>query len=97
MIPIYWTASARLDLQAIYAYIARDSQVYARRMISRIKTKVGRLRRFPESGSRIEEWDRDDIREIYVANYRVIYRVFSDRVEILAVIHGSQRFSQLGP
>jgi toxin ParE1/3/4 len=96
MMPIYWTTSARTDLRAIYAYIARDSSIYARRMMSRIKSKVERLKRFPESGSGVEEWDRDDIREIYVGNYRVIHRVFPDRVEILTVIHGAQRLPRLG-
>ena len=96
MTAILWTAPAQTDLRAIFAYIARDSRIYAQLMIKLIKTKVQRMRRFPESGTKVEEWNRDDFREIYVGNYRVIHRVLSDRVEILAVVHGAQRLPRLG-
>jgi toxin ParE1/3/4 len=33
---------------------------------------------------------RDDIREIIRGNYRIIYRVGSSRVDILAVYHAAQ-------
>ena len=97
MTPIRWTESARADLRAIHAYIARDSQLYARRTVERIKLAVGRLRRFPRSGGQVPEWDREDLREIYFGNYRVIYRVRTKQVEILAVIHAARRLPELDP
>jgi toxin ParE1/3/4 len=91
---IRWTDSARADLRAIHAYIARDSAVYARRMVERIKKAVERLKRFPGSGARVHEWDRPDLREVLVANYRVIYRLSDSVVQIITVIHGASRLSQ---
>ena len=88
---IYWTERARSDLRAIYEYIARDSRLYARRMVSRIKKAVQRLRRFPESGSYVPEWARQDVKEIYVGDYRIIYRLRTDGVEILTAFHGARR------
>src|SRR5947209_1547262 len=91
MTPIQWTESARADLRAIYAYIARDSRVYARRHVNRIKRAVERIRRFPESGSVVEEWNRPDVREIFVGDYRIVYRFRTLVIEILAVFHGARR------
>src|SRR4051794_20633482 len=89
MTPIRWTESARGDLRAIHAFIARDSRVYARRMVERLRKAVERLSRFPGSGTRVHEWDRPELREIIVGNYRVIYRLRDECVEILTVIHAA--------
>jgi toxin ParE1/3/4 len=94
MTRIRWSASARLDLREIQAYIARDSRVYARRFIDRIKKAVESIPRFPDAGSRVPEWDRDDMREIFVGNYRVIYRADAD-VVIIAVIHAARTLRDL--
>ncbi len=90
MSPIRWTDAARADLREIHSHIARDSRIYARRFVDRIKAAVEGIRLFPEAGAKVPEWDRDDIREIYVGNYRVIYRL-RDCIEIVAVIHGARR------
>lgn len=72
-------------------YIARDSQVYARRMIARIKARVEGIL-FPDSSAMVPEWERENIRETFVANYRINYRIKSDElIEILTVIHGARR------
>jgi len=86
-----WTATARSDLREIREYIGKDSKIYAKRMVDRIKKAVERLRRFPHIGSRVEEWDREDFREILVGNYRIIYQVTPDRVRITTILHGARR------
>jgi toxin ParE1/3/4 len=93
MSTILWTEAAREDLRAIHAFIARDSRVYARRMVNRIRTTVERLRRFPGSGTRVQEWDRPELREVVVGNYRVIYRLDDKVVVILTVIHAASQLS----
>ncbi len=91
---ILWTESARADLRAIHAYIARDSRLYARRMVDRIRRAVERLRQFPASGTRVHEWDRPDLREIVVGNYRVIYRLDEKAVVILTIIHAASQLAR---
>jgi plasmid stabilization system protein ParE len=59
-------------------------------MVDRLKKAVGRLSRFPGSGTRVTEWDRPELREIVVGNYRVIYRLKEQCVEILTVIHAAR-------
>jgi len=63
-------------------------------MVDRLRKAVERLRRFPGSGVRVHEWDRPDLREIVVGNYRVIYRLKESVVEMLTVIHAASRLSQ---
>ncbi len=62
-------------------------------MIDRIQKQVERLRRFPSSGTIVQEWNRLDVREILVGNYRVIYRVEESYVLILTVIHAARQIS----
>ena len=90
MTRIQWTEPAREDLRQIHSYIVRDSRQYASRMIARIKKAVQGIRRFPLSGARVDEWDQEDLREIFVDNYRVIYRVTDDVILVLTVVHGSR-------
>ena len=46
------------------------------------------LSQFPESGRIVPEIDDPAIRERFVYSYRVIYRVATDRLLIVAVVHG---------
>ena len=87
---VVWTAQAREDLQAIKAFIARDAPATATAFIRGIRNSVGQLRGFPESGGVVAEVGEPNIRELIHGNYRVIYRVANDRVEILTVFHGSK-------
>lgn len=91
MTAIRWTETAREDLRAIHKYIARDSDVYARRFVQRIKTAVAGLKTLPEAGSWVPERERDDLREIFVGNYRIVYRIAGKKVLVLTVIHAARQ------
>lgn len=88
---IVWSYTARADLRAIHDFIARDSRLYARRMVDRIRKSVERLKHHPLSGGMVSEWEREDLREILVGNYRVIYRPEAASVQILTVIHAARQ------
>jgi plasmid stabilization system protein ParE len=88
---VRWTESARNDLRSLRDYIARDSAVYARRMVDRIKASVTQLASFPELGGKVEEWDREDIRELLEGNYRIIYLVEARKITILTIIHAARQ------
>ena len=90
MTRVLWTDSARADLRAIHAFIARDSHVYAQRTMDRIRKAVKRLSRFPASGAMVQGRSLPELREILVGNYRVIYRIGNTAVEIIAVVHSAR-------
>jgi plasmid stabilization system protein ParE len=86
---IDWSELAREDIRDLHSYIAKDSPHYARQFAERIIAAVKRLNEFPESGRRVPEARSDVIRELLVAEYRIIYQLeLPERVVVLAVFHG---------
>ncbi len=94
---IEWTAPAVADLQDIVDYIARDSTIYAAAMAERIVRAGDRLAFFPKRGRVVREVGDQNIREIIIQPYRVLYRIKRDRVQILAVIHSARDLAQTQP
>ena len=87
---VYWTDNSIGHLLGIYEYIARNSPVYAKRVVDRITRRSEQIAEFPLSGRKVPEYKTEDIREIIEKPYRIIYRIKSDQIDILAVIHGAK-------
>ena len=92
---IIWSPQAEHDLRSIRNFIARDSRQYAKRMVDRIKHAVAGCRRFPEAASVVSEFGDPLVREIFVASYRVIYRVENNVINVLTVLHSARRLRGL--
>lgn len=90
MAQVSWTDQALEDLKAICLFIARDSKRIAEMFADKIFLATDRLENFPLSGRIVPELNRKEIREIIHGNYRVIYRVLGNKVEILTVHHGAR-------
>jgi addiction module RelE/StbE family toxin len=84
---IVWTDSSFVDLQLIHDYISNDAETYAPVFISELMEKVNSLPDFPEIGKKVPEKDDKNIREIFFNSYRIIYKISSDRIEIVSVVH----------
>lgn len=93
---VVWTEPAVEDLEGIKQYIQRDSAFYAARVVERVIDRVERLAGLPRCGRVVPEAGREDIREVYCYDYRVIYRVKDDRITVLTVVHGSRDLGRLG-
>ncbi len=94
---ILWTEPAIEDLRNLHGYIARDSEVYANSFVQRIILAVDRLPDFPRLGRMVPEADEEMIRELLYQNYRIIYRIHGDFIEILTVIHGRRDLGSFKP
>ena len=92
MTRVVWTRPARDDLREIRAYIAQDSERYARVVTARVVAAVRRLREYPLSGRVVPELGRPTVRELIEGTYRIVYRLTPDAVQVLAVVHGARRF-----
>ncbi len=90
MAQVRWTPQAADDLDAIAAFIARDSSHFAGLFVTDILQAVDRLVDFPESGRIVPEIGTKDIRELILGSYRIIYRLCRGTVEILTVHHGAR-------
>ena len=87
---VHWTHTAIEHLLAIYEHIARDAPLYARRTIDRLTKRSEQIAAFPWSGRMVPEYEVPDIREVIERPYRIIYRIKTDQIDILAVVHGAQ-------
>jgi addiction module RelE/StbE family toxin len=93
---IVWTIQAIEDVEAIRAYIARDSPHYAALTTERIVESAERLVVFPKSGRMVPEVGQESCRELILGTYRVVYRLKGELAEILTVVHSSRLFPDLG-
>ena len=90
-----WSPEAVEDIESIANYIQRDSQYYARAVVSRIISVSESILDHPFQGRVVPEINDLSIRERFVHKYRVIYRVEPKRILIVAVIHGSRLLDPL--
>jgi toxin ParE1/3/4 len=85
-----WSQRALHDLEAIADYIAADSPAFAGIVVKKIVSRTRMLAQFPRSGRKVPEFDNEDIRELIVYSYRIIYQLQEHEVVIAAVIHGKR-------
>ena len=90
MVKVFWAASAARDLEHVIAYIAQDSPGYAAAFAREVVDVSRSLQSLPSRGRIVPEVRRDDVRELIVGSYRLIYRTEKApaRVRILAFLHG---------
>ncbi|MGK7944011.1 MAG: type II toxin-antitoxin system RelE/ParE family toxin [Microcystaceae cyanobacterium] len=93
MAKIIWTTQALIDVESIGDYIARDAPSIAQIVVDQILNSVERLENFPHSGRVVPEIEQDNIREIILNRYRIVYRFSENEVKILTVFHSSKLLS----
>ena len=85
---IVWSDPAVDDLEAAVAFIARDSEGYARSLAQLAVDAAESLESFPDRGHRLPDPTLSRFRELIVGSYRLIYLVEKERVLIVALLHG---------
>jgi toxin ParE1/3/4 len=85
---------AREDLLQLWLGIAHDNPEAADRLIARIKRVADQLADFPQLG-RLRPELAAALRSFAVGNYVVFYRVVSDGIEIVRVLHGARDLPSL--
>jgi len=88
---IRWMPLAEQDLEAAYDYVRQDNEDAAKQLVGRIFSSVGMLMRHPLAG---REGRVKGTRELAVTrtSYIVAYRIHQDEIQILAILHGAQRW-----
>ena len=85
---VRWTEQAFERLAEVQEYIALDNPPAAARMIDKIIERAEKLETFPERGRIVPEIGNPDIREVFEGNYRIVYRVHKQYVQVLTVFQG---------
>ena len=88
---IYWSPLAVESLEEIYEYISNDNVAAAQNLIENIFDKVESLADNSERGRIVPELYREDVRELFEGEYRIIYKLESKKLFILTI----RNFKQL--
>jgi toxin ParE1/3/4 len=88
---VVWTEPALRDLASLRAFIGRDKPLAADNQVHTVVAAVAGLVNFPETG---RTGRREGTRELVVGRtpYLVPYRIRGERLEVLRVLHGRQRW-----
>jgi plasmid stabilization system protein ParE len=95
---VLWTDTARRDLDAIIDDIARDSIENALKVLERLEHRAASLEGSPERGREVPELRALDLyqyRELIERPWRILYRIESDRVLVVAVLDGRRGLRSL--
>jgi plasmid stabilization system protein ParE len=87
---IVWSNRAAQDLDSITDYIAADSPAYAGVVLKNSVNQTRILAHFPQAGRKVPEFDDENVRELVVYSYRIIYQLQQAEALIVAVIHGKR-------
>ena len=90
---IVWSPLSFERLENIYEFISDKDPVAAKNLINRIFERVESLNKYPERGRKVPEINRDEIREVFVSEYRIIYQIEPKKISILTI----RNFKQLLP
>ena len=89
---IRWSARALQDLRQLGRYIASHNPAAARRLIQRLRAKVSGIPQFPLMGRVVPELMQNDIREVLEKNYRIVYLVTDDAIEVITIFEAHRLF-----
>jgi plasmid stabilization system protein ParE len=95
---LQWTTNAKNDLINIVAYIKTDSPAAANEIYQKIKEKAHSSNFFPLKGRVVPELQKEGItlyRELIVAPWRIIYKIGSDTVYIMAIVDSRQNVEEV--
>ncbi|MFU8778641.1 MAG: type II toxin-antitoxin system RelE/ParE family toxin [Roseovarius sp.] len=84
---VTWSFDARQNLKEIHDHIARDSKVYAQRVVDEMVARSMQLDDMPRRYRMMPELGDDAVREFSIYSYRVIFEIMADHIAVLAVVH----------
>jgi toxin ParE1/3/4 len=89
---VRWSRRAKDDLIEIARFIGAENPAAARAWIEKLREQARRVASTPLAGRRVPEAGRDDIREVLLRHYRIIYRAEPTGILVLTVFEGHRLF-----
>ena len=85
-----FTPEAQSRLRSIHRYIAEDSPAHALALVERLIQRAEAIPDAPRAGRMVSEYRQQNLREVLVRPYRIIYRLQPDTIEIITILHYRQ-------
>ena len=87
---LFWTEEAFKRLSEIEDYISRDNPNAAVEFVDKLISLAESLTANPEKGRVVPELSLEKIRELLYKNYRIVYLIKKNSIEILTIFEGHQ-------
>ncbi len=87
---LFWTKEALLRLQEIEVYVSGDNPVSAIEFVDKLISAAETIVDYPEKGRIVPELSLKNIRELIYKNYRIVYLIRRNTIDILTVFEGHQ-------
>lgn len=84
---VIWAPLAEAQVAEAFAYIAAERPAVALKWFERVVAKAESLSVLPDQGRMVPEAERESVREVLVAPYRVVYQRDAETVVVLTVQH----------
>ena len=82
---LIWSEESFLRLIDIEAFIAEDNPTIAEKFVDYLISESEKIKDNPMSGRIVPEILNPQIRELIIKNYRIVYRINENHIEILTV------------
>ena len=92
---VIWSFEASTDLDDLAEFISKDSLYYAASFVQEILEASCTLSMSFERGRIVPEISNPTIREIFIREYRLLYRIEDTRIVILGLIHGKRDLKRM--
>jgi toxin ParE1/3/4 len=89
---LIWSRRSTRDLLEIGRYIAKDNRPAARRWVERLRQRARAATEHPQAGRMVPEHSRPALREVLLRNYRIVYCVRAESIEVVTVFEGHKMF-----
>lgn len=89
-----WTENAVQDLIIIKDFISQDSPDEAEKWILKLYNAAEEVVDFPHRGRIVPEFNQENLRELLISNYRLVYRIKKSTIEIITVFEGHRQLSK---
>ena len=89
---VVWARRARSDLRVAVSHIQANSPDAARSFASATIRASRSLSTLSERGRVVPELGQEDVRELLLGRYRLVYEVSADKVAVVRLIHASREF-----
>lgn len=87
---LFWTKEALIRLKEIEEYISNDNPFVAIEFVNKLISLAETIIDNPEKGRVVLELSLENIRELLYRNYRIVYLVKKNSIDILTVFESHQ-------
>ncbi len=85
---VIWTGEALKKLLEIEEFIAQDSPGRAEKFVNYLIERADSIPQNPKIGRIVPEISNPNIRELISKNYRIVYGIRKNRIDIITVFEG---------